>query len=65
MPSVEDAASQPFVEACSVCGRFLRADPDAADADDGICEECARARNFDELLWEADAQDGELDGEIG
>ena len=47
---------------CSVCGGPLAAD---ADADDGICEECATARNFDELVWEADAQDGELDGEIG
>ena len=45
---------------CSVCGGPLD-----ADADDGMCEECARARNFDVLLWEADDQDGELDGEIG
>ena len=45
---------------CSVCGLPL-----GANGDGGICEECSRARNFDELLWEADAQDGALDGEIG
>lgn len=51
---------------CEVCGAEIGADDPAAITEDrSICEECARARNFDELLWEADDQDGELDGEIG
>jgi hypothetical protein len=51
---------------CDVCGAEIQADDtEPAPEDRSICEECARARNFDELLWEADAQDGALDGEIG
>ncbi|HET9344779.1 MAG TPA: hypothetical protein VFO05_03675 [Candidatus Limnocylindrales bacterium] len=33
------------------------------DEDRPICDDCTRARNFDVLLWEMDAADGELDGE--
>jgi hypothetical protein len=52
--------------ACVICGRPLAGDPDddGAGTDRPICGECTRARNFDVLLWEMDAADGELDGEI-
>jgi len=53
---------------CVVCGRPLAGDPDDEPDGEGqdrpICGECNRARNFDVLLWEMDAADGELDGEI-
>jgi hypothetical protein len=54
------------VARCAVCGTEIDPfDPDV-DTDGGatICGECARARNHDALLWEMDAADGELDGEI-
>jgi hypothetical protein len=54
---------------CGVCALPIleedEDDPDALlDQSPPICGECARARNFDELLWEADTADGRLDGEL-
>lgn len=53
-------------QTCAVCGFDVELDDPDVDSDGGtwICGECARARNFDALLWEADAADGRLDGEI-
>jgi hypothetical protein len=46
---------------CQVCGAdFDPLDPDTIAGQQTICGECARARNFDELLWEA-----ELEGDAG
>jgi hypothetical protein len=43
-------------ETCQVCGRALDPlDPDTI-GEQSICGECARARNFDELLWEGDLE---------
>ena len=52
---------EPEAVFCVICGNALDGDP---DDDPPICGECNRARNFDVLLWEMDAADGELDGEI-
>jgi hypothetical protein len=53
---------------CVICGRPLAGDqeddPDGGGPNRPICGECTRARNFDDLLWQMDAADGELDGEI-
>jgi hypothetical protein len=53
---------------CVICGAPLAADADDDPDGEGprrpICGECTRARNFDVQLWEMDAADGELDGEI-
>lgn len=48
---------------CDICGFEVEADPDV-ERDGGyvICGECARARNFDELLWELEAEDDAIDG---
>ncbi len=53
--------------ACAICRREIDPrDPDAGEAGGRpICGECARARHDDELLWVTDAEDGELDGEVG
>jgi hypothetical protein len=37
----------------------------ATTEDPSICSDCARGRNFDELLWEMDAQNGDIDRDIG
>ncbi len=48
---------------CTVCGLVIEDDEDAVvDGGPPMCGECVRARNFDELLWEADANDADLDG---
>jgi hypothetical protein len=53
---------------CVICGRPLTGDPeddpDGKGPEQPICGECTRARNFDDLLFQMDAADGELDGEI-
>ena len=53
---------------CVFCGQPLGNDRDDDAAGEGearpICGECTRARNFDDLLWQMDAADGDLDGEI-
>jgi hypothetical protein len=54
--------------ACVICGQPLAGDPEddpeASGPDRPICGECKRARDFDDLLWQMDAADGDLDGEI-
>jgi len=56
---------------CVVCGTVIDPlDPDALTEAQSMCGECARARNFDQLLWEADAaadddDEAELDEELG
>jgi len=51
---------------CAVCG--VEIDPTDPDVDESggqlICGDCARARNFEALVWEMDAADGTLDREI-
>lgn len=50
---------------CTVCGLVIEEDEDAVvQGGPPMCGECARARNFDELLWEIDAADGDLDGDL-
>ena len=50
---------------CTVCGLVIEEDEDAVvEGGPPMCGECARARNLDELLWEVDAADGDLDGEL-
>ena len=53
---------------CVICGQQLPGDPEDDPDGEGperpICDECTRARNFDDLLFQMDAADGELDGEI-
>ena len=59
---------EPQILFCVMCGNPFDGNPDDDPAGDDrgrpICGECTRARNFDVLLWEMDAADGELDGEI-
>jgi hypothetical protein len=48
---------------CVTCGRALNGDPDEDSTGDGgqpICGQCRRDRE----IFEVDAADGELDGEI-
>lgn len=52
---------------CASCHALLFGDPDeelTGDAGRPLCGECVRARNFDEELFELDAADGDLDGDI-
>jgi hypothetical protein len=50
---------------CTVWCLVIEEDEDAVvEGGSPTCGECARARNFDELLWEVDAADGDVDGEL-
>jgi hypothetical protein len=50
---------------CTVCGLVIEDDEDVVvEGGSPMCGECARPRKFDELLWEVDAADGVLDGEL-
>lgn len=52
---------------CESCGALLDGDPDddpTGEAGGPICGECDRARNFDDMLFALDAEDGTLDGNI-
>jgi hypothetical protein len=56
---------EPAPTRCVICGRPLAGDPEDDPNGGGperpICSECTRARNFDDLLWQMDAADGELE----
>ncbi len=47
---------------CMICGSVLTGDPDDQPYPPAgpMCGECYRAREFDQILWEQDAADGEL-----
>jgi len=51
---------------CAVCGLDVALDdPDARlEVELWICGECWRNRDLEDLLWELDFADGDLDGEI-
>lgn len=52
---------------CESCGKLLDGDPeDDPTGEDGgpICGECNRARNFDDIQFALDDEDGTLDGNI-